>query len=55
MMFTDTQFFIPKKIVVLSTDVILLVLFQFGFFALSVEAFKQFTPKVCILVQMYLI
>ena len=30
-----------------------LFLFQFGCFALSVESFNQFTPKVCILVQQY--
>ena len=31
-----------------------LVLFQFGCFALLVKAYKQFIPKVCILVQQYL-
>ena len=32
-----------------------LVLFQFGCFTFSVEAFKQFKSKVCILIQQYLV
>ena len=48
--------FFPRKIVVLAKLMFIsLVLFQFGCFASSVEAFKQFTPKVCILVQQYLV
>ena len=48
--------FFPKKIVMLATLMFIsLVLFQFGWSALSVEAFKQFAPKVCILVQQCLV
>ena len=54
MVFTDNEpvfFAFPRKIVLLTKLMFVsLVLFQFGCFALSVEAFKHFTPKVCILV-----
>ena len=42
----------PRKIVVLAILMFVsLVLFQFGCFFLTVEAFKQSTPKLCILSQ----
>ena len=56
MVFTDTEpyndlFFCHRKIVVLAKLMFILsFLFQFGCLALSAEAFNQFTPKVCILV-----
>ena len=49
------SFFFPKIVVLVTLMFISLFLFQFGCFAFSVEAFKQFTPKVCILVQQYLV
>ena len=54
---TDTEpvFFFPRKVTTLAKLMfITLVLFQFGSFILSVEAFNQFTPKAFILVQQYL-
>ena len=51
-MFTDAKpcsdlFFCPRKIVVLAKLIFIsLFLFQFACFALSVEAFNQFTQKV---------
>ena len=49
--FTDTEpvfLFCPRKIVVLAEPMFIsIVLFQFGCFALSVEAFKWFISKVC--------
>ena len=55
----ELVFFFSREIVVLAKLVFVsLILFQFGCFILSVEAFNQFTCTLkvqCILVQQYLL